>query len=117
MLSFVFVPSLLIPNVEFSLHVAGETKGRDGVAVQPDILSHVLLCLGVTLPRKGESPISPHLLAILCSALSRAHVLVLGVCHAFHLVANAHGKDTLFLVSAVPGLNQDIHKMLHDTQV
>lgn len=42
MLAFVFVPSLLIPNVEFSLLMAGETKGRDGVAVQPDILSHVL---------------------------------------------------------------------------
>lgn len=42
MLTFVFAPSLLIPNVEFSLHIAGETKGRDGVAGQPDILSHVL---------------------------------------------------------------------------
>lgn len=42
MLAFVFVPSLLIPNVEFSLHMAGETKGKDGVAVQPDILSHGL---------------------------------------------------------------------------
>lgn len=101
MLSFVFVPSLLIPKVEFSLHMAGETKGRDGVAVQPDILSHVVLLLC----HVRVSPTSPHLLAILCSALSSAHVLVLGVCHAFHLVADAHGKDTLFLVSAVPGLN------------
>lgn len=41
MLAFVFVPSLLIPNVEFILHEAGETQGRDGVAVQPGILSHV----------------------------------------------------------------------------
>lgn len=61
-------------------------KGRDGVAVQPDILSHVLECQSVILPPKGESPISPHLLAILCSALSSAHVLVLGVCQASHLV-------------------------------
>lgn len=42
MLAFVFVPSLLIPNVEFSLPVAGEMKGRDGVAVEPNILSHEL---------------------------------------------------------------------------